>query len=269
MVSGENTCVSESATVVGLNTNIQVGGQVLHVQTEDFGRHHPAIVTHVFAPNGQVTRVVRFDYSKHVDHPSLRSILPRAMNAQHTAVVQQLQAEAGNPVAPPPDVTPAPALLDEMAPESTPGPECVHQQVEPALWDRLLARVQRERALRRSGPLAAIRSDEETTVRGRSGEGAMPRQELGKEHSWDAAVEHARRISSELACATPPVDPTSREDHPQVARSAFEEGRALLRAGQSEDALVKLALAVHLEPREMRYRAALLALLSRLRESAG
>lgn len=75
---------------VGLNSNVQAGDRLLHVQTEDLGRGRCAIVTHVFSSTGQVVRVVRFDYSKHVDHPGLCSVLRRAMLAQHEATIRRL-----------------------------------------------------------------------------------------------------------------------------------------------------------------------------------
>lgn len=76
--------------VPGLNSNVTVNDQVLHVQTEDLGRQNSVIVTHVFSKTGQVVKVVRFDYAKHRDKTNLRSILSKALLLQHTATIQEL-----------------------------------------------------------------------------------------------------------------------------------------------------------------------------------
>jgi hypothetical protein len=140
-VLSDNTSPKENRVAVGLNSNVRVSGQVLHVQTEDLGRNRSAIVTHVFSSTGQVTRVVRFDYKKHVDHPSLQSILPRAMYSQHSAVIRQLHVEAGDVPESQTDVTPPPFLITDSEPSSSsssssssseiaiPPLECLHQKV--------------------------------------------------------------------------------------------------------------------------------------------
>jgi len=268
LVLAEAPFSAESATAVGLNSNVQVGREVLHVQTEDLGRSHPAIVTHVFSPNGQVKRVVRFDYGKHVDHPSLRNILPRAMQLQHATVIRQLQAEAGELDQPPPETTPPPCLLDAPPSEEAAAPrlECVHQDVEPSLWDRLLAKVQRERGLRKTSNMLAIRNVEETPAPEEVAQGALPRGELGKEHSWDAAVQRVRRESAEYTIPPSIAEAATSERDEEESRAAYEEGRELLRVGRTEQALVKWARAVELAPGAKRYRSALLGLLSRMEE---
>jgi hypothetical protein len=85
----------QASVVVGLNSNLVVNNQTVHVQTEDLGHRHLAIVTHVFSEAGQVVKVVRFDYTRHRDKPNLRNILPRALQAQHAAVVRDLRRDAG------------------------------------------------------------------------------------------------------------------------------------------------------------------------------
>jgi hypothetical protein len=90
-----------ASVVLGLNSNVTVNDQPLHVQTEDLGTKHSAIVTHVFSKAGQVVKVVRFDYAKHRDKPNLRSVLSRALQVQHAAVIRDLQQESPEVQAPP------------------------------------------------------------------------------------------------------------------------------------------------------------------------
>lgn len=82
-----------SNLVPGLNSNITVNDQVLHVQTEDLGGKNLQIVTHVFSKTGQVVKVVRFDYAKHCDKTNLGPILNKALQLQHTATIQELKKD--------------------------------------------------------------------------------------------------------------------------------------------------------------------------------
>lgn len=79
------------SAVMGLNSNITVGGLPFHVQTEDLGSKKAQIVTHVFADGGRVVKVARVDYSKHLERPNLRAALPKAMKAHHSLVARKLQ----------------------------------------------------------------------------------------------------------------------------------------------------------------------------------
>ena len=152
----ENAPLKENRVAAGLNSNVRVSGQVLHVQTEDLGRSRSVIVTHVFSSSGQVTRVVRFDYKKHIDHPSLHSILPRAMHSQHTAVIRQLGVEDGDASTSQPDVTPPPCAVpdSELSSEST--LKSLAPKVGPSLWERLVAWTRLDADGRRRGRVLAV-----------------------------------------------------------------------------------------------------------------
>jgi hypothetical protein len=76
---------------MGINSNLEAGGHELHVQTEDLGLEQACIVTHVFAEDGQVLWVARFDYSRHLGGANLRMSLPKVMHAHHLAVIQRVQ----------------------------------------------------------------------------------------------------------------------------------------------------------------------------------
>jgi hypothetical protein len=125
---------------VGLNTNVDLGGEVSHVQTVDLGFDKAELVTQVFGPGGNVVRTVRFDYRKYAAHPRLPGILPEAMRRQHESVVRQLLVEAGQEVSQP--QTPGPVLVSVGRSEDG---GSLDQQVEAAGWDRLLERARASR----------------------------------------------------------------------------------------------------------------------------
>jgi hypothetical protein len=283
-----NTPISESV-VPGLNSNIQVNDQSLHVQTEDLGRGRAVIVSHVFSSSGQVVRVVRFDYAKHVDHPNLRSILPRALQVQHVAVIRKLQEEGGDLPADPgtSDATPTPCLISDAEPVSSEyavhHPGVLHQKMEPALWDRLVARAKNERELRKTATMIALSSSpagkpksspdqddkrpssvaipvvqEPVPDAEEPSEPALER----KSHSWDAAVDRVRRESTQKI--TIPTEAAHEVEPSELkARAAYNEGREKLMRQDLEGALVAWAIAVQHRPQNPRYRSSLLALLGR------
>lgn len=76
---------------MGLNTNISQDGRNFHVQTEDWGPDRPQIVTHVFADGGRVIGVARIDYTQHLAKPNLPMLLPSALKAHHTSVVNRVR----------------------------------------------------------------------------------------------------------------------------------------------------------------------------------
>jgi hypothetical protein len=101
---------------MGINSNINVGGRTLHVQTEDLGMEEACIVTHVFGEDGRVLWVARYDYSRHVTGANLRTSLPKVMHAHHLAVIQRVQRVLGENEAELGEWYPAPgAPLDSIA----------------------------------------------------------------------------------------------------------------------------------------------------------
>jgi hypothetical protein len=90
----KSAAVAVSSPIMGLNSNITIGGQELHIQTEDLGSHRHAIVTHVFANGGTVVDTARFDYGEHLDKASLSQKLTKALKAQHGQMIRKLQSSA-------------------------------------------------------------------------------------------------------------------------------------------------------------------------------
>jgi hypothetical protein len=242
---------------VGLNTNLTVGEQVVHVQTEDLGRQRASIVTHAFSKGGQVVRKVRYDYSKHLGHPNLAHILPRAMQAQHVAVMQRLRAEGAAPTL---DLTGSD--LPCVREEKTPSPDLVappaqrtHLRLNTGVWDNLVAQAreakQRERADKPAIPLPDAGSAPATPEPEQT---APPSKERGS--SWEAAVASARRDYEK----TPPPELISEDE--LAARRAFDESIACLQEDRHEAALVLLCKAVSLAPKNPLFRSRLLRVLS-------
>ena len=258
----ESDVSSEVQSLIGLNSNLSVGAQHLHVQTEDLGRQRACIVTHVFSKEGQVIQKVRFDYSCHLAHPNLLGILPRAMRAQHTAVMQRLRKEGAEPAL---GVSQS-DLPCQPDPESTPTPETASQGVrqrprlDPGTWDRLVAKAkaEREREREASSPVPlpeAHTGPVELDQLLQSEPHLAPRA-----HQWDAAIASARREFD----STPSPDVTPGTAREMEARRSYEKAKSQMLLGDLEAALASLCKAVSLDLRNASYRRRLSQLLEQM-----
>ena len=81
----------------GLNSDIQVSGKTFHVQTEDWGRENPFIVTQIFS-HGAVVKSYKTHYSEIIRDifPSEHSIR-RAIEKQHIKILGQLSSSSSPP----------------------------------------------------------------------------------------------------------------------------------------------------------------------------
>ena len=75
----------------GFNTNIRHRCVLFHVQSEDSGRDHPHIITHVYY-GGTIISSEKSSYADRVDAPDLPSVVRQLMEAQHKAVLKRLRA---------------------------------------------------------------------------------------------------------------------------------------------------------------------------------
>ncbi|MCU0668156.1 MAG: hypothetical protein MUF70_02245 [Myxococcota bacterium] len=73
----------------GSNTNIRHGGVLFHVQTEDSGRAHPHVITHLYH-GGTILASEKSSYAQHVDAPDLPARVRGQMDAQHHAMLKRL-----------------------------------------------------------------------------------------------------------------------------------------------------------------------------------
>lgn len=261
-VSYELAVAADVQSLIGLNTNLTLGDQVLHVQTEDMGRQRACIVTHVFSKDGRVVDKVRFDYSRHLGHPKLLGIIPRAMRAQHTAVMQRLRKEgvhADNiisssdlPCITEPSPTPCPE-----APKTNPKQR---PRMDPGTWDRLVAKAkaERERERRATLPVPLPEANSQPIALVPRSNTEEPR--LPQSHPWDAAVASARREFDR----TPALDATPAKTGVTEARRNYERAKLRQEQGDLEGALVLSCRAVALDVRNQTYREQLSALLDQL-----
>jgi hypothetical protein len=76
--------------ITGFNANVCHRGRVFHVQTEDSGRAHPHVITHVYH-EGTILASERRDYAHLADAADLTARVRRLMEDQHEAMVARLR----------------------------------------------------------------------------------------------------------------------------------------------------------------------------------
>jgi hypothetical protein len=79
--------------ITGYNANVRHGDRVFHVQTEDSGRAHPHVITHLYF-EGTILASERSDYAESVDAPDLVRRVRKLMEQQHAALVERLRLGA-------------------------------------------------------------------------------------------------------------------------------------------------------------------------------
>ena len=81
----------------GFNTNIRHRDVLFHVQSEDSGREHPHIITHLYH-GGTIVFSEKSSYASRVNEADLPSIVRELMEGQHKAVLKRLRAGDFNDV---------------------------------------------------------------------------------------------------------------------------------------------------------------------------
>src|SRR5262245_38951031 len=76
--------------ILGQSGNIAHGGRTFHVQTEDSGRAHPHVITHLYY-EGTILASERRDYADLLGSPDLPARVRRLMEEQHAAMVERLR----------------------------------------------------------------------------------------------------------------------------------------------------------------------------------
>lgn len=77
----------------GFNTNIRHRGVLFHVQSEDSGRDHPHVITHLYF-GGTILASEKSSYADRVGDPDLPGVVRELMERQHKAVLKRLRARA-------------------------------------------------------------------------------------------------------------------------------------------------------------------------------
>jgi hypothetical protein len=76
--------------ITGYNANVRHRGRVFHVQTEDSGRSHPHVITHLYY-EGTILASERREYAEIVAAPDLVARVRRLMEEQHAAMIERLR----------------------------------------------------------------------------------------------------------------------------------------------------------------------------------
>jgi hypothetical protein len=77
--------------ITGCNTNVSHRGKLFHVQTEDSGRAHPHIISHVYH-GGTIIASEKSDYSDRIDSADLDLQVRGLIEEQHQAMLSRLRA---------------------------------------------------------------------------------------------------------------------------------------------------------------------------------
>ena len=74
----------------GFNTNVRHGGVLFHVQTEDSGRAHPHVITHLYH-GGTILASEKCGYADQLEAPDLARRVREVMDVQHRAMLERLR----------------------------------------------------------------------------------------------------------------------------------------------------------------------------------
>jgi hypothetical protein len=75
----------------GFNTNVRHKGVLFHVQTEDSGRNHPHVITHLYH-GGTILASEKSSYKELVEESGLADKVRALMEGQHAAMLARLRA---------------------------------------------------------------------------------------------------------------------------------------------------------------------------------
>ena len=94
----------------GINTDVEHGGKMYHVQTEDGGQQNSVIVTHLFA-GGAILSSKKVSYADVIQAGPNPEVVREMMKAQHQGMIKSLttgQFGGGAPTAAVPEAPPVP-----------------------------------------------------------------------------------------------------------------------------------------------------------------
>ena len=76
--------------LLGYNTNVRHAGKLFHIQTEDSGRGHPHVITHLFTA-GTILATKKTAYAEHLDSADWEERVRQLMKDQHKAMFVELR----------------------------------------------------------------------------------------------------------------------------------------------------------------------------------
>lgn len=74
----------------GFNTNVRHRGALFHVQTEDSGRRHPHVITHLYH-GGTILASEKSSYGEQLGESDLADTVRALMERQHAAMLKRLR----------------------------------------------------------------------------------------------------------------------------------------------------------------------------------
>ena len=80
----------------GFNTNVRHRGVLFHVQSEDSGRAHPHVITHLYH-GGTIVCSEKSSYADRVDAVDLPARVRELMESQHRSMLERLRSGAFDP----------------------------------------------------------------------------------------------------------------------------------------------------------------------------
>ncbi|HEY8492898.1 MAG TPA: hypothetical protein VIN04_03325 [Myxococcota bacterium] len=75
----------------GFNTNVRHRGVLFHVQTEDSGRNHPHVITHLYH-GGTILASEKSSYRDLLEDEGLQAKVRSLMEGQHAAMLERLRS---------------------------------------------------------------------------------------------------------------------------------------------------------------------------------
>jgi hypothetical protein len=76
--------------ITGFNTNVRFGGRLFHVQTEDSGRRHPHVISHLYY-QGTILASEKTSYEGRMESEDLEIEVRALMERQHKSMVARLK----------------------------------------------------------------------------------------------------------------------------------------------------------------------------------
>lgn len=80
--------------MTGCNTSADLGGRSFHVQTEDSGKEHPHVITHLFADGGRIIATRRTSYEAVLGASTWLDLVRFLIKLQHKTMLQSLRSGA-------------------------------------------------------------------------------------------------------------------------------------------------------------------------------
>lgn len=79
-----------NSPLLGYNTNVKHEGHTFHIQTEDSGRDHPHVITHLFT-SGTILSTKKRSYKEVVEEPDWEDRVRQMMKDQHKLMFVELR----------------------------------------------------------------------------------------------------------------------------------------------------------------------------------